>query len=299
LSKLRFAAALGVALSITNTALAGDPGTFYGIQLTIGERYEVVPVQSYAYDSLTDAAVAGLTTFSQSHPMPIGTLFGDNLYGAASVNALTGYALAEFSATVQEPGVNPARGSADVQVVESFQIDGAAASVAKVRFLVGFHAHGNMVQDASQDTSSSVALEIDSADQTVLIASQAAGGRLCVGESYFGTHCRTTYFEGDARNETMLAADQFNLSDSFVLEASIPTGVPLSLGFYVNANAECTPSWGPECASSSYADANLDLLSVSDGTLVTQHGWLVPEPAAELEAIVALGMLTLIARRRG
>ena len=278
------------------------------IGLVINERYQATlqdPVERYFYSALDDPAVAGLTAFSRSHPMAIGTKVGDLLYGAGRLNAVSGTAVTEASAAVQEPGTAPATSFAGVDIRESFQIDGAISSPATVRFHVGFLEHGDIVQVASQETSAFVRLYVRSADQSVLIAHQLAGGKLCTGLSYYGTHCNTTYFEGDARNGEVWLIDPGNFdsatfhgSDSFILEAIVPTGIPLTLNFNVSTFANCTPDWNPACATSSAIDANVDLLFVSDGTLVTQHGWLVPEPATELEAAAALGALTLCARRR-
>jgi hypothetical protein len=301
LSKLQLAVALGVALLFASAAHAIAPPAFATqIQLAIIENYAAPPaVENYSYSALTDPAVAGLTTFSRSHPMAIGTLVGDLLYGAGTVHALSGGASAESSAAVQEPwveGGGNARASADVSIIESFQIDGATASVATVRFNVRFYANGSMVPDASQRTSSFVTLVVLSPDSGP-ISQEIAGGTLCVG-TYTDERCGTTFFEGDARNETTPAIGEFILDTGFVLEATVPTGTPLFLAFQVSSDSRCGSTWSPECASSSYASGNVDLLSVSDGTLVTQHGWLVPEPATELEAAAALGTLTLCARRR-
>jgi hypothetical protein len=191
------------------------------------------------------------------------------------------------------------RASADVSITESFQIDGATASVATVRFDVRFSGYGFMVPDASQTTSSFVSLFVGSPNLG-LFFSEIAGGMLCVGD-YTDPRCGSTFFEGDARNETspLSVQGEYLLDSGFVLEATVPTGTPLFLGFEVSSDSRCGDTWSPECASRSSISANVDLLSVSDGTLVTQHGWLVPEPAAELGSVVALGTLALVARRRG
>ncbi len=302
MSKLQFAVALGVALLFASAAHAVAPPAFETqIQLSIIENYAAPPaVENYSYSALTDPAVAGLTTFSRSHPMAIGTLVGDLLYGAGTVHALSGGASAESSAAVQEPWVDGggnARASADVSITESFQIEGATGSVATVRFNVRFFANGSMVPDASQRTSSFVTLVVLSPDSGP-ISQEIAGGTLCIGTYITDERCGSTFFEGDARNETTPAIGAFNLDTGFVLEASVPTGTPLFLAFQVSSDSRCGSTWSPECASSSYASGNVDLLSVSDGTLVTEHGWLVPEPEAEAEAAVAFAALTLVARRR-